>query len=255
MFEIRAFGPRAGCLAAAVAVALSALPTASYAASAQTVVGPDQRWVVFAAAPGEVNRLLIEVSPDSRAVRLTDPGVAIAVGAGCQADAAGRVVCQLDERVLLVQTDLGDGADRADVVTTSADVAQVNVKGGSGDDVIRGRGQSRFNFGGDSGDDVLAGSDGPDVLRGQLGDDVMSGRAGADLLIGDAGDDVLRAGDGRDRMFGASGADKLDARDTPALADAVVHCGVGRDLTTQERVDRPKTRQCEAIRSTPYAGS
>lgn len=234
---------------AVVAAALAVLPAASYAASAGTVVGPDKSWVVFQAAPGEVNRLLIEVSTDSRAVRLSDSGAGITAGAGCEADAAGRVVCQLDQRVLLVQADLGDGADRADGVTTTTEAAQVNVKGGADNDAIRGRGPSRFNFAGDSGDDVLTGGTGPDVLRGQLGNDFMSGRAGADLMIGDDGDDVLRAGAGRDRLFGAAGADKLDARDAPALADSVVHCGAGRDLSTQERVDRPKTRQCERIRS------
>ena len=79
---------------AAVALAFAALPSASHAASA--AVTPDEPWVVFEAAPGEVNRLLIEVSTSSRAVRLSDPGVAIAAGPGCLADAAGRVTCQLD---------------------------------------------------------------------------------------------------------------------------------------------------------------
>lgn len=251
MLGIRPLVSLAGC----VAVALTALPAASYAASAQTVVGPDKLWVVFDAAPGERNQLLIEVSSDSRTVRLSDRGAAIAAGPGCQADAIGRVLCRLEEGVLLVQADLGDGDDRADALSTSADAAQVNVTGRDGDDVIRGRGTSRFTFGGSGGDDVLIGGDGPDVLRGQLGNDLMSGRAGGDFMIGDGGDDVLRAGPGRDRLIGAAGEDKLDARDTPALADLAVDCGAGRDLTTLERVDRPKTRQCERIRSTPNAGS
>jgi hypothetical protein len=241
--------PRAARAVAAVALALAALPSASYAASAQTVVSADKRWVVFEAAPGEANRLLIEVSTNSRAVRLSDPGVPIAAGPGCQTDATGRVACQLAERIRLVQADLADGADRADVVTANLRAAQVNVRGGSDDDVIRGRGPSRLDFSGNDGDDVLFGSDGPDILRGQDGDDFAVGRGGGDLLIGDAGDDVLRAGAGRDRLFGGLGTDKLDARDIPALADSVVHCGPGRDLTTLDRPDRPKTRQCETLRS------
>lgn len=244
--------PRAAGVAAAVVLALAALPSVSYGASAHT--SADKRWVVFESAGREVNRLLIEVSTSSRAVRLSDPGVAIAAGPGCQTDATGRVTCQLDERIRLVQADLGDGSDRANVVTANLRAAQVNVKGGPGDDVIRGRGSSRLDFSGDEGDDVLGGSDGPDILRGQDGDDFASGRGGADLLIGDAGDDVLRAGAGRDRLFGGLGADKLDARDSPAFADSVVHCGPGRDLTTQDRLDRPKTTQCETFRVAPAAG-
>jgi hypothetical protein len=238
---------------AAVALAFAALPSTSQAASA--AVSPDERWVVFEAAPSEVNRLLIEVSTSSRAVRLSDPGVAIAAGPGCQADAAGRVTCQLDERVRLVQADLGDGADRADVVTTNLRAAQVDVKGSGGDDVIRGRGPSRLDFSGNEGNDLLMGSEGPDVLRGQAGDDLASGRGGDDLLIGDAGNDVLRAGAGKDRLFGGLGADKLDARDIPDFADSVVHCGPGRDLATLDRPDRPKMRQCETLRFSRSAGS
>jgi RTX calcium-binding nonapeptide repeat (4 copies) len=234
-------------VAAITLAALAALPAVSYAASASVDEG--KRWVVFEAGPGERNRLVIEVSTSSRTVRLSDTGVgALTAGPGCQTDPAGRVVCQLDERVRLVQADLGDGADRADVITANLRAAQVNVKGGSSDDVIRGRGPSRLDFSGDEGDDLLLGSEGPDILRGQDGNDFLNGRGGGDLLIGDVGDDVLRAYGGRDRLFGGAGADKLDARDTPALADSVVHCGPGRDLSTQDRVDRPKTRACEAIR-------
>jgi hypothetical protein len=231
---------------AAVVLALAGLPAVSHAATA--TVDPDERWVVFHAAPGEVNRLLIEISTTGRVVRLSDAGAAIAAGPGCQADSAGRVLCQIEDGVRLVQADLADGADRADVVTASLRAAQVNVTGGAGDDVIRGRGPSRLNFSGNEGNDLLHGSEGEDVLRGQDGDDRMSGRDGGDLMIGDAGDDVLRAGAGRDRLFGGLGTDKLDARDRPALADSVVHCGPGRDLTTLDRPDRPRMRQCEIVR-------
>lgn len=238
---------------AAVVLVCAALPSASHAAS--VAVSPDDPWVVFEAVPGEANRLLIEVSTSSRAVRFSDPGVAIAAGSGCQADATGRVTCQLDTRVRLVQADLADGADRADVVTANLRAAQVNVRGGPGDDVIRGRGPSRLDFSGNEDHDLLVGSEGPDILRGQDGPDFLNGRGGDDLLIGDAGGDVLRAGAGEDRLFGGLGADKLDASDTPALADSVVHCGPGRDLTTLDRPDRPKMRQCETLRFSRSAES
>jgi hypothetical protein len=60
-------------------------------------------------------------------------------GPGCRADSAGRVLCQLGQRIRLGQVDLADRADRADVLTPSNATTQVNVQGGTGDDVIRGR--------------------------------------------------------------------------------------------------------------------
>ena len=85
------------------------------------------------------------------------------------------------------------------------------------------------------------------MLRGGLGQDVLDGRAGDDLLIGDQGPDVLKGRLGVDRLFGGEGRDKLDARDKPAAADAVVSCGPGPDLATEDPADRPNTAGCEAI--------
>jgi RTX calcium-binding nonapeptide repeat (4 copies) len=229
-------------------LALSALPAESLAASAETVVSGEKRWVLYTAAPGEANQLLVEASTNGQAVRFTDPGAAIEPGSGCESAPGDRVVCRIEQGVLLVQADLGDGTDRADARTANAQAPQINIVGGDGNDVIRGHGPTRFNFSGRAGDDILAGSDGPDVLRGQAGQDFLSGRSGDDLLIGDAGRDVLRAGLGVDRLFGGLHGDKLDARDRPAARDAVVSCGSGSDLTTEDRVDRPKTTGCEIIK-------
>jgi hypothetical protein len=231
----------------AALIVLAALPAASMAGTASTVVDGQKRWVVYEAGAGEANDLLVQVSRQSRTVRLMDDGAAIVAGAGCRSEPPSWVYCSLDgQRVRLVQVDLEDGDDKADAETVTADAAQVNVVGGFGDDVLRGHGPSRFNFGGNSGDDVLVGSEGPDILRGQAGMDLMTGRGGDDLMIGDEGRDVLRAGLGRDRLFGGVDGDKLDARD--GAQDAVVSCGDGTDLTTVDRLDRVKTVGCEQIK-------
>jgi hypothetical protein len=52
-----------------------------------------------------------------------------------------------------------------------------------------------------------------------------------------------------DRLFGGSGFDRLDARDQHATADAVVSCGSGTDLATEDSVDAPRTVGCERIKS------
>ena len=230
----------------AALIALAALPAGSLAATASTLVDGQRRWVLYDAGAGEVNDLLVQVSRSSRTVRLQDTGAAIEAGPGCRSVPPTWVYCSLDGlRVRLVQADLGDGDDRADAETLSADAAQVNIVGDVGDDVLRGHGPSRFALGGYAGDDVLVGSVGPDVLRGQAGADLISGRAGDDLMIGDEGRDVLRAGLGRDRLFGGVDGDRLDARD--GAQDAVVSCGEGTDATTQDTADRPKTVGCERI--------
>ena len=226
---------------------LYALPADSRAAGAQTFVSGPKHEVRYKAAPGEPNQLLVQVSTTSRMVRFTDNGASVSPGPGCEGVSANVVDCRIPTRVRLVQVDLGDGDDRVHAVTPNPQAAQVNVRGGQGHDVLRGDGPTRFDFGGGDGPDTLIGGAGPDVLRGGLGQDVLDGRAGDDLLIGDQGPDVLKGRLGVDRLFGGEGRDKLDARDKPAAADAVVSCGPGPDLATEDPADRPNTAGCEAI--------
>jgi hypothetical protein len=222
-------------------------PASSLAASAHTFVSGKKHEVRYTASPGETNQLLVQVSSSSRLVRLTDDGAQVTAGPGCQNVSVNVVECTIASRVLLVQADLGDGDDRAHAVTTNAQAAQVNVVGGPGNDVLRGDGPTRFNFGGRTGNDTLIGSAGPDVLGGGPGGDVIDGRAGDDLLFGHDGPDVLKGRLGVDRLFGGDGRDKLDARDQPPASDAVVSCGPGVDLATEDFSDRPKTTGCEAV--------
>jgi Ca2+-binding RTX toxin-like protein len=69
--------------------------------------------------------------------------------------------------------------------------------GGSGDDVIYGRG----------GDDEMFGGADDDEMYGALGNDTMNGDAGADEMYGDAGTDTMNGNAGDDNMYGGDGAD------------------------------------------------
>jgi Ca2+-binding RTX toxin-like protein len=68
---------------------------------------------------------------------------------------------------------------------------------------------------GTDGDDLLIGDVGADVLRGRAGNDTLDGGAGNDTLIGglfnvdfeDSGNDVLYGGDGNDSLQGGDGSD------------------------------------------------
>lgn len=90
------------------------------------------------------------------------------------------------------------------------------MRGGRGDDLIRGAG----------GDDLLYGDDGANRLEGGDGDDsisvaalrdrsvnVLVGGRGADDLSGAGGPDVLIGGPDEDSLAGGRGADRIDARD------------------------------------------
>ena len=81
----------------AALIVVPALPAASMAGTASTVVDGQKRWVVYKAGVGEVNDLLVQVSRQSRTVRLMDDGAAIVAGraaaaslrAGCIARSTG----------------------------------------------------------------------------------------------------------------------------------------------------------------------
>lgn len=53
---------------------------------------------------------------------------------------------------------------------------------------------------GGGGDDTIRGFEGDDLLVGKAGDDTLYGNQGNDTLIGDAGDDVIHSGQGRDEI-------------------------------------------------------
>lgn len=102
--------------------------------------------------------------------------------------------------------------------------ANIEVRGGKGDDVIIGNFGDNVLSGGD-GDDTIRGEDGKNTLSGDAGDDKIFGGSDQDNISGGAGDDILRGGDetliiqlagdsirggsGNDKIYGEEGEDSL----------------------------------------------
>jgi uncharacterized protein (TIGR03382 family) len=80
---------------------------------------------------------------------------------------------------------------------------------------------------GGGGNDLVRGSDLADQLYGGLGDDTILGGGGADELYGDGGDDNLDGQAGTDSYAGGAGNDTIMSDDGGAAED--VRCGAGID--------------------------
>ena len=83
-----------------------------------------------------------------------------------------------------------------------------NVRGGAGNDQIRGDSQVN-QLVGNAGNDLIWGEDGNDALEGSLGNDVLVGGDGNDTLTGQGGKDLLIGGAGADTLTGIDGEDLL----------------------------------------------
>jgi hypothetical protein len=80
------------------------------------------------------------------------------------------------------------------------------LRGGSDDDVISG-GLGNDRIYGQQGDDEIDGGYGDDRIYSSYGDDVIDGGPGADRIYSSYGDDVVDGGSGRDQIYGGSGDD------------------------------------------------
>lgn len=87
--------------------------------------------------------------------------------------------------------------NQGDDVAMGSDTGFMRLRGGPGDDALRG-GEHRDSLSGGSGDDTLIGMGDNDKLYGGRGDDVLRGSRGTDKLYG---------GTGRDRAVGGAGRD------------------------------------------------
>jgi Ca2+-binding RTX toxin-like protein len=106
--------------------------------------------------------------------------------------------------------DAGGGNDLVDLTSKRYSYGDVEIDGGSGND-------------------VLWSSKGNDVLRGGSGDDSMDGGAGNDYLDGGSGNDKLNGGAGVDMLQGGSGDDKL----TDTSGNGVMDGGSGKDTLVE----------------------
>src|SRR6185369_6263984 len=99
-----------------------------------------------------------------------------------------------------------------------ADVKNMALVGGAGNDTLTGYATNDTLVGNDgndtlsarAGNDTLLGGNGNDVLNGEDGDDLLNGDVGADALSGGNGNDTLNGGADGDTLQGGSGNDTLD---------------------------------------------
>jgi Ca2+-binding RTX toxin-like protein len=234
----------AGALALA---ALMAVPAGASAATAAVSGGT----FAYSAGPGEGNDAGVFFNPGGVAVLDTAP---IATGPGCVPAAPvgtrRRAICRLPAERRRAVIALGDGDDaltmRAEMFppveyVDSAFVdggsgndaleafhsigGPVTLRGGGGDDYLRGTGPQYTASGGDGNDVifvraviVLNATTKAAELFGGRGNDTIAVPAAQPLgvpprsnehLRGDSGDDLLFGNDGADRLDGGSGADRL----------------------------------------------
>ena len=116
-----------------------------------------------------------------------------------------------------IQIDVGDDGS-ADFTVPRADVQEISVKMGDGNDTVRiDDANGAFTdaipttIAGGDGDDSLNGGLGAETFRGGDGDDTAFGRKGADSAILGEGDDTFRwdNGDGSDTIEGQGGSDTM----------------------------------------------
>jgi hypothetical protein len=89
----------------------------------------------------------------------------------------------------------------------------------------------------------------PVELRGGSGNDLLAGGYGADLIAGGSGNDLLAGGPGADTVSGAEGDDQLDLRD--GFAD-VASCADGNDALLADELDPlDPASACETVDVAP----
>lgn len=273
-FRVR---PRRRLFVAAAAGVLALAPATAHASSVAVTAGPQ---ILFTADPGEQN--LVAVSSDTAGEYVVeDSGSTITPGAGCAAEAPGRVRCTvagLNE----IRLELGDGNDSA---TDSVPNKLFTALGQDGDDSLSGPDVVGNILDGGSGDDLLVpGAFANDRAIGGAGQDVVSyaartepltidndggygsggfgeydlvgtdveelvGGSGADVVRGNDAADVLRGGAGADKLLGGDGPDKLygdgdaDTLDGQSGAD-LFDAGAGDDAVASRDSGVAETVAC-----------
>ncbi len=102
------------------------------------------------------------------------------------------------------------GDDRIQIQFGNNAIMQVDADGGAGNDTIdSSTAQDRAFLRGGLGDDVIKGGLADDQLQGGEGNDVIEGGAGADQLLGNEGNDKLTGGLGVDHFDGGQGIDQI----------------------------------------------
>jgi hypothetical protein len=187
----------AAALLGTVLVAALATPAqASTTGTASVVRYQDGQMIVFKAASGKANRVVISSGSTDYYLTIDDKHP-IKAGSGCKPVKGDKtkVTCGLGELTMWVRV---HAYDRGDSVTNKTRL-QLIAYGGSGNDTIRGASAGDLIYGG-SGNDTVYGNGGNDKIFGGSGRDKLYGGSGNDRLIGGTGKDKLRGGPGADHI-------------------------------------------------------
>ena len=231
----------AAAAAAAVCATVVAAPAEAAAAGSAKVV--DGTRLVFTAAKGKANKIV--VTGGSHNVTIDDR-YAIKAGKGCKAVKGDRTKVKCTgKKGLSVEAWLGDKNDSF----VNKTVRNAAAYGGAGNDTLTG-GTSNWDYlyGEDGNDRLYGGKGDEDYLHGGKGNDVLDGGPGdVDYLEGGPGADVLRGGTGlvdRASYRGVTAALKADIdgakgddgakgeKDTIALDIESIEGGKGDDVLT-----------------------
>jgi Ca2+-binding RTX toxin-like protein len=155
-----------------------AAPAGASTVSVSALLGRPDDVLVYIAAAGEANRVVIDAETGTDSFLVTDPGAAVAAGDSCVLVDAHAARCSpragLDGRsrpIVVARVDVGDGADELRW-TGDARLSGAKVLGGEGDDVL-----------------AAPPGQGPSLVYGGPGDDRLTGAAFEDELYGQGGDD------------------------------------------------------------------
>lgn len=136
---------------------------------------------------------------------------------------------------LIREVRAGEGDDVVDMTSDkySAELADMTVRGGSGDDVIWGAAGGNSLFG-DEGNDRIAGNTGDDLIAGGGGDDTLAGGGGNDLFaFGEnwGADVVSQSAGGTVALWFFEDQSQITAQD--AGGDAVFTNAAGSSVTVK----------------------
>jgi Ca2+-binding RTX toxin-like protein len=191
-----------------------ALPLVAAASAPAAQLSLDGGTLVYRAAPGETNFVIVR-SEDAGELRFTDDNpIAFPAGTCRRADWDDEEVarCAFSGPVRI---ETGDRDDKVSIWNDLPEGQSFTVDGGAGDDRLE------ASAGGPA--VTFLGGDGNDTLKGGTGDDVLEGGAGNDVLEGGWGRDVLRGGDGDDSLLGDGLKPFADVIDGGAGTDTIVN--------------------------------
>jgi Ca2+-binding RTX toxin-like protein len=218
---------RAATVLALTAGVAATLPSAAPAATA----GFFNNTLIFTAAPGETNNVLVSGS-GGNTYTITDTGAAITPGASCVAVNANQVSCT-SINIVSIRVTLANGNDEVrfdgsvDLPSTGSESAIAD--GGEGNDTLTGAPNERNQL---FGDDFLSATPGDDVLTGGARGDSFFPGGGTDRASGGAGEDMFSTDeqDGPDVYSGGPDVDTFSAsgfRPQGISVDGQANDGVG----------------------------